>query len=309
MNVPIVTSPNEDERQKMFYWLKKISSLTAWCRIFEIYKAWADVTEESLRKAVELGWSDKTSLPESDYALILRGLKRCEKGVLRLSKGDKRVFKFDGNGEFVMAGRILSHWAQMKTRIEDGENGINEAHTPLWLEFIDALGRAHMCWQECAFQILEPRYLDEPALTIYNEWTMTYLKKLSFPRVLQAIPEPQDNVFIRTNDYTPYSGIWEPIVADVPKRSLLSLLSKAPMPQAPFKIMGAMNYLHAGSKAPKINVDLEDDEVSLNTTWRLIWRDDRYNDGLVPEEEAEYQFEDQATAAKIESGPIAQAII
>nr|WP_314539397.1 Imm71 family immunity protein [uncultured Massilia sp.] len=309
MNIPVAPSPNEDERQKIFYWLKKISSLTAWRRIFEIYKAWADVTEESLRTAVELGWSDKTSLPESDYALILRGLEHCEKGVLGLSKGDKRVFKFDGNGEFIMAGRILSHWAQMKTRIDDGENGINEMRTPLWLEFADALERAHMCWQECAFQILEPRYLYEPARTIYNEWTMTYLEKLHFPRALQAIPEPQDEVFIRTNDYTPYSGIWEPIVVDAPKRSLFSFLSKAPKPQAPFKIMGAMNYLHVGSKTPKVAVDLEDDEVSLNTTWRLLWRDDRYNDGSIPGEEAEYQFRDREAAAKVDSGRTAQSII
>lgn len=305
----IAPVPNEADRQKIFYWLKKISSLTAWRRIFESYKAWADVTEQSVRRADELGWNQKTSLPESEHVLILNGLAHCEEGVIRLSKGDKRVFKFDGNGEFVMAKRILSHWAQMKTRIDEGENGINEAYTPLWNDFTDALERVHMRWQACAFQILEPRYLDEPALTIYNDWTMTYLGKLHFPELLPPVPDPPNNVFIRTNDYIPFSGIWEPIVNDAPKRSLLSLLAQTPVPKPPFNILGAMNYLHAGSKAPKIYVDLEDDEVSMNTTWRLLWRDDRYNDGSVPEEEAEYRFEEMREAEKIAHGLTAQAII
>ncbi|MFK3737259.1 Imm71 family immunity protein [Massilia sp. TN1-12] len=287
-------TPTQDDREKLFYWLKKISSLTAWRNVSIHYRNWADITEKSVRRAEDLGWIEKTGLPRSDYNLILKGLLHCDEGVRRLSEGDKRVFKFDSNGEFAMANRILSHWSQMKTRIEEGENGIDEAHTPYWPDFTAALQRAHMCWQACSFQILEPRYLDEPALTIYNDWTMNYLASLPFPKVLQAVPDPQDNVFVRTNGYTPCSGIWEPIETAAPKRSWLGLLKKDPKPQAPFKIMGAMNYLHGGSRAPKIDVDLEDDEVSLHTTWRLLWRDDRYRDGTIPEEEAEYQFDDIA---------------
>ncbi|GJI91238.1 Imm72 family immunity protein [Duganella hordei] len=32
------------------------------------------------------------------------------------------------------------------------------------------------------------------------------------------------------------------------------------------------------------------DSFSLDTTWRLLWRDDRYINGTVPEEEAHYRF-------------------
>lgn len=47
--------------------------------------------------------------------------------------------------------------------------------------------------------------------------------------------------------------IWEPV--DVPKPSSLSLITRAPKPQPPFKIVGAMNYLHGGSKATQITVE------------------------------------------------------
>lgn len=126
--------PSNFERQQIFYWLQKVSSITAWRRIFEYYKTWAAATENSWRVADELGWGNRTSLPESDYVLIVKALAHCEKGILRLGKGDKRVFKFDANGEFVMAQRILFHWAEMLSRIEWG----GKWHRPI---AYSALGR------------------------------------------------------------------------------------------------------------------------------------------------------------------------
>ncbi|WP_229211340.1 MULTISPECIES: Imm71 family immunity protein [unclassified Duganella] len=279
--------PSDFERQQIFYWLRRVSSVTAWRRLFEFYRAWATATENSLREADEHGWGQETSLPQSEYALILKCLAHCEEGVSRLEKGDKRVFKFDANGEFAMARRMLSHWTQMLERIELGENGIKE-NTPLWAEFCEALISLGQAWGECAMHILEPRYLGEPGLTLYGAWLQAELKTMPFPQKLMQVPDPIDNTFVRTNDYTPCSGIWEPV--DVPKPSLLSLITRAPKPQPPFKLVGAMNYLHGGSKAPRIMVETASDNIDLDTTWRLLWRDDRYTDGTVPEEEAHYRF-------------------
>lgn len=282
-----VKLPSDLERQQIFYWLKRVSSVTAWRRILEYYKAWAAATENSLRVAEEHDWGDETSLPQSEYALVLKCLAHCEEGVNRLSKGDKRVFKFDANGEFAMARRMLFHWAQMLYRIEIGENCIKK-HTPLWTEFNEALLEACQAWQECAQQILEPRYLEEPGLTLYGQWLQKELATMSFPDELALVPDPLDNTFVHTNEYTPCSGIWEPV--DVPKPSFLSLFTRAPKPQPPFKIVGAMNYLHGGSKAPKITVETATDSLDLDTAWRLLWRDDRYKDGAIPEDEAHYRF-------------------
>lgn len=283
----IAKLPSDLERQQIFYWLQKISSVTAWRRIFDYYKAWANATENSLREADEHGWGDETSLPQAHYVLILKGLSHCEEAVMRLGKGDKRVFKFDANGEFAMARNPLFHWAEMLSRIELGENGIKK-NTPLWPEFCDTLTSTCQAWQECAQQLLEVHYLDEPGIISYGNWLQTELKKMSFPNKLGPVPDPIENTFVRTNDYAPYSGIWEPV--DVPKPSLLSLITRTAKPQPPFKIVGAMNYLHGGSKAPRITVETATDNSDLDTTWRLLWRDDRYTDGTIPEEEAHYRF-------------------
>lgn len=47
--------PDELERRQMFHQLKKQSSFTAWNRLFELYQAWADVTERSVREADSKG--------------------------------------------------------------------------------------------------------------------------------------------------------------------------------------------------------------------------------------------------------------
>jgi hypothetical protein len=282
-----VMLPSDFERQQIFYWLKRVSSVTAWRRIIQYHKAWADATENSLREAEEHGLGDETSLPQSEYALILKCQAHCEEAVSRLSKGDKRVFKYDANGQFEMGGRMLSHWSQMLYRIEIGENGINK-HTPRWPEFCAAATSAAQAWGECGPHILEPYYLDEPALILYGVWMQEHLPAMPFPKELPAVPDPTDNKFVRTNSITPCTGIWEPV--DLPKRSFISLLTGAEKPQPPFRIVGSMNYLHGGSRAPRITVETADDSFDLHTTWRLLWRDDRYEDGTIPEEEALYRF-------------------
>ncbi|KHL05527.1 UNVERIFIED_CONTAM: hypothetical protein LK11_69630, partial [Mumia flava] len=109
-----VTLPTEHERKQIFYWLKQISSFTAWNRIFGFYQAWAQATEECARRATE------PTGPAADYRLILNGLAHCEEAVLRLKKGDKRIFKFDANGELAMADRLPTYWEKMLFRMEDG---------------------------------------------------------------------------------------------------------------------------------------------------------------------------------------------
>jgi len=51
-----------------------------------------------------------------------------------------------------------------------------------------------------------------------------------------------------------------------------------------------MNYLHGGSAAPKAYQETEDDSSEMDVVWRLLWRDERYEDGSVPEEEQRYEF-------------------
>ncbi|AJQ88485.1 Imm71 family immunity protein [Xanthomonas oryzae pv. oryzicola] len=280
--------PNELERRQMFHQLKKESSFTAWNRMLELYQAWVDATERSVREADAKGWLEKSGISESDYVCILKGLAHQEEGVRRLRKGDKRVFKFDANGEFVMGHRIVSHFIQLIWRIEIGENGINKDLTPLWNEFCARLDDIATLRREIWADIIEGRYLEDSAPNIYGRWFQENVSKMHFPLVIPDVPDPVENTLVATGSRIPCSGIWEPV--DAPKPKKFSLFSKPDVPSGFLPYIGALNYLHGGSPAPQAGQIVRDTNIDIDVVWRLIWRDDRYEDGTIPEEEADYVF-------------------
>ncbi|MET3654896.1 Imm71 family immunity protein [Dyella japonica] len=283
-----VLLPNERERQQIFYWLQRISSYTAWSRILGYYHAWAKVTEKSVQAASERGWSQKSSVSESDLVMILKGLAHCEEGVRRLRQGDKRVFKYDANGEFVMARSALSVWSTKQYRVYTRDTSIDTDHTPYWPEFEYAFEQLIGAWRECATEVIEPERLDAPSPTIYGVWLQEWLPKMTFPRMLPEVPDPAKHTLIATGKITPCSGIWEPV--EVPKPKGFHLFGNAPPPEGPLPMVGCMAYLHGGSPAPRAKQETETESLRADVTWRLLWRDDRYEDGTVPEEESTYVF-------------------
>ncbi|MRT28027.1 Imm71 family immunity protein [Herbaspirillum sp. CAH-3] len=140
--------PDSQDRQRLFHLLKKLSSLTAWQRIFHLYQQWADMAEASVRDAVNQGWGKRTGLPERDHALILKGLAHCEEGVNRLRQGNKLVFRYDANGEFVMARRPLTYFHEFVHRVQTGDSDIDLAHTPRWDAFCAMTSMLDSAWSE-----------------------------------------------------------------------------------------------------------------------------------------------------------------
>jgi hypothetical protein len=279
--------PTELQRRQIFYLLKQVSSVTAWRRILDYYRQWASVTAECVRVAEENGWQADTSLPRSEHALILNCLAHCQAGVDRLARGDKRVFKFDKHGEFAIAIRMPSHWSQMMERYRIGENGRGK-HTPLWPEFCDAHAKLAYAWGECGPFILEPRYLEDPPRLFHGQWLDKYLQALFYPDVLPAVPDPATSTLVRTGRHVPCSGIWEPV--DAPAPSPWRWLARSPPPPPPVKVQSTNSDLEGGSPAPSATIETAGDSMAIETTWRLLWKDERYQDGTVPEEESGYRF-------------------
>jgi len=296
--------PNEQERKQIFYLLKKHSSWTAWNRLLGYFQKWADVTEESIRQSDERGLFSKTVFPDGyttppgirddlgqtsivqrDFVKVLQGLALFDEGVRRLARGDKRVFTADeATGLFERAydEATISYYVQAKWKLEDGEIGWKET-TPLMKEFFEALDELCMAWGECGRDITEPfdpHYPEKtfPAKLSYGLREMILLPQFPYPKPLPDLPEIFDIVEVKTGELVPCSGIWEPVESGYPT--------------------GTMNYLHGGQPAPKYEQDSrnKNDRVwgsychAFDATWRMLWRDDRYKDGTIPEEEQDYQF-------------------
>ncbi|GHS86213.1 hypothetical protein FACS189487_00040 [Campylobacterota bacterium] len=300
--------PNEREREQIFHLLKKQSSYTAWKRIFGYYQAWANVAEASVRKADKIGLlgaitirdhrgnpvaSDKTDIGYKDYDRILKGLAYFEEGVKRLERGDKRVFTYsDVYGYFGKASVARDIW---ETLIIRGETQWDPS-TPYLEEFMKCLKVLGEVWSECRQNILEDRHIDGHARCTYGLWEQIWLPRLPYPNPLPKVPEPSKNILVATGKKIPYSGIWEPVnsgiwepAVEADRTSHWFFGSK---PIGAFKIIGTMNYLHGGIRAPQARVHFinSKDYSDTNVEWRLIWRDDRYEDGTIPEEEKDYLF-------------------
>jgi hypothetical protein len=267
----------------MFYLIKKASSWTAWNRILGYYQKWAEIAENSVREADNSGLlaADESNIHYQDYVDILKGLATFEEGVKRLAKGDKRVFIYsEAYGFFSRPLLPLINWQTFLFKINCGDWRWAEK-TPYREEFLKALDELDKAHGECGSYVADMGGQDKSANIIYDLWNPVFLPLIPFPDPLPELPEPPKKaVIVPTGELVPFSGIWEPLNLE---DGLLT---------------GVMNYLHAERKAPQYEqtfIDHTDEEYGydrniIDVNWRLLWRDDRYEDGTIPEEEKDYIF-------------------
>lgn len=286
--------PDELERRQIFHTLKRWSSYTAWARILDFYQTWADAMERTAAAIDELPdgspaaiHCEKVAIGTGSHVQAQIGLAHCDEGVSRLRAGDKRVFKYDVNGEFVMARRPLDFWGQFMGR-EVAQNGwpLQPELIPHWDELEQARIELEAAWSECSPWIIESDDLDDPAPAIYGVWLQEWLPRMAFPSPLPDVP-PLERTTVVTGEEVPFSGIWEP--TELVKKNIVQLFS-APTPAPMTPVVGCMNYLHGGSEAPRAKQETDTESLRANVRWRLVWRDDRYEDGRVPAEEDTYRF-------------------
>jgi hypothetical protein len=273
--------PDEIEQRQIFYMMKKGSSWTRWNRALGYYRKWAEIAENSVREADNSGLlaAGQSTILYSRYVKILQGLALFEEGVTRLGKGDKRVFLYnEANAFFKRAWMPVDYWQTLRYKAEFGDAEWKET-TPYGKEFFKALDDLCNAGETGGFAG-EPRELDSPASVYYHLWYPIFLPRLPYPDPLPELPKPKEEVIIATGERVPYSGIWEPLDENTGQ------------------LIGVMNYLHGSASAStyqKSFVDYSDEYCGfskeiISVRWRLIWRDDRYEDGAIPEEEKSYTF-------------------
>ena len=301
MTVPTGTAlPNELERKQIFYALKRWTSYTAWKRILDFYQAWSAIAEESLREASARGLEEKTGIHESKLVLILKGLANLDEAVSRLRQGDKRIFKYASYAELVQAYRPLDHETERLWRLADGDIGINRDATPLWDEYALTVGQLAQAWSECSPNAIQPSFdgaVKTVARTFLNDHLKAELERMTFPDPLPMVPDPTESPLVRTGRVIEHSGIWEPVDAPAPKS--INLFKPSP-PKGPFPVVGTMAYLHGGTAAPNM-ASHGTHGKGEPTTWRQLWRDDRYEGGAIPEEEKRYVFLQPAVSGEVNS--------
>lgn len=302
----------EEDRARQFWLRKRRTSYTAWKRSRDAYAVYVDLVERQCKeepvgrlgpkafsayKAKVEKWVGDGEFPpaalnnlENDhttewtssvYANALRGLALYDKGLALLKQGDRSVFQHNSRGFLEDAYHCADR--QYDIYVMGGRNGGDGM--VFYGKYVAAI-KAALVWasHEAGFAAgglqakmanLSAGVIWEETRAIYDpitkrqsrvigtsdQWRRETLSLKALPRV----PTPVDEVFVRTGEPCPVFGIYEAQVKD-----------------------GLMVYMCAGAEAYRYGEPRGYPGGGQPITWRLIWEDQRYVDGVIPPEEADY---------------------
>jgi hypothetical protein len=293
--------PTEHERRAVFAWLKQASSLTAWRRLYTFQQIFLDSVTTAYEEEQSTPGS-ATAIPTSWYARALQSQDAFWKALERLARGDRRCFAFLGApGHFNEGLHSVEWWQDMYSGSFGGRNGFAPAGSPRWPLIERAMHDCLAALSDIGV-VLQDRVIDNPAPVsamdhyLTQPWGSLIKHWISQPS-LPAVPAaPVPELLVPTGQVLPCYGIWEPVrIGHGAGRRTTA--AGVPYDLADSRVVdgrtldGAMNYLHGGFEAPTI--EFEEDSSRNDgrpTTWRLVWRDDRYGDDPIPEEESRYVF-------------------
>ena len=277
--------PTEHERRALFRWLEQASSLTAWQRLNSYHQRFVELVrsmyEEEQRTA-----GMKRTIEEKELSDLLLAQGALDAALVRLKDGDRGCFDGLGSGGRFREGssRVL-WWDDMYIGAMFGRNGFGPIDSPRLEEFKTAMGECVLALSDIGVVLLRsdpdgPALIsDVPSYTARGDSLIKWwLEQKDLPPVPLADPE----VLVPTGQVVPHYGIWEPVRE--PATLIERLTRHRPLD-------GCMNYLHGGSAAPTIEFEEDEEpEKGRPTTWRLLWRDDRYGRNAVPQHERNYVF-------------------
>lgn len=302
----------DDDRARQFWLIERRTSYTAWKRCRDAYAAYVDLMERQCKeepigqmgaKALERervglenliaqgvlpphsinGYerSYQTKWSSATYANALGGLALYDKGLALLKQGDRSVFQHNSRGFLEDAYHRADHEYQiyflggrnggdgmvfygkyvpaMKAALQWGAEQVGFAADGLQSEMADR--SAPEVWTDTreVYDPLEKR--KKRVLGCSDKWKREAFHLRALPRV----PQPVDEVLVRTGEPCPVFGIYEAQVKD-----------------------GLMVYMCEGEQAYRYGEPCWYPGGGQPITWRLIWEDQRYLDGNIPAEEADY---------------------
>lgn len=317
----------EQDRRKVFWLLKKYSSYTAWKALGDAYFAFSDAyySAHKLRIVRDVHAPDRKEMDEwmaGHLKEVLDGRICFEQGLSRLRQGDRSVWRRNSRGVLL---RVFSPIEFIRKILNPEEYVLD------WMKNKDVVLAANTALQQMSFgqgAITELGPDEAARIAPWNALATMHPvyhvpmhdpRDLNFPPHLTEVPHPT-NIVIATGEEVPFDGIYEPEwgpLSDAPNPGLLAkiktLLGNKPslmddagddgLATVRHRDIGCMNYLLSCTQAPLYQDGELDPTIPVH--WRLIWKDTRYLDGVIPDEEAEYlapAVMDPATRLRCEAG-------
>lgn len=269
----------QDDRKKIFWYLKRKTSYTAWKLKSDAFDRFAEIFEKQVKEQPHAPGLMEGTNWDTSYPEILKGQVFFEKGLERLKQGDRTVWLYNDRGILDDASTISGDW--YSELVNNGMRGDHFFDGKYVDDMTESMRQFSLASREAGY--LQPMMAETPAPETWDEFLECKLNNEEWPRVIEpftpqekkryaatipaadelpSVPVPEKEVLIRTGETVPVFGIYEPQVKD-----------------------GCMNYLLGGIPAPTLRTDSGD---NLSVIWRLLWEDTRYQDGEIPSEESQY---------------------
>jgi hypothetical protein len=248
----------QEDRKKIFWYLKRKTSYTAWKRQADAFDKFADIFEKQVMEEPHVpGYMDGTDW-EPYFPEILKCQVLYEKALARLKTGDRSVFLYNELGLMGDALTIASSWHVNMVNDEQYVYGKDLGHS-LGGKYVLDMVKAMEEWFTCADSAgyLQPQFADMPAPELFEKG---YFDRYQYPAFIPDVPVPVEEIVVRSGEVSPVFGIYEPQIKD-----------------------GCMNYLLGSVPAPNYGL-----ASPRPVTWKLIWEDNRYLDGHISSEEEQY---------------------
>lgn len=307
----------DDDCRRQFWVLKRSTSYTAWKRCRERYAVFIDLLERQCKEEPigRMGPKELAShvtvikklvseavLPQaalngiendyatewtaSTYADALRGLAAYDKGLARLAQGDRSVWMHNSQGVLEDAFNVAMHYyALIYQGGPKGGDGM-----VYYGKYANAMKAALLWAMEnggfCAGG-LQPAMANMSSASFWSETrridfmgkkdklilgTRDRLQRdTAHLKSVPEVPRPIDEVLVRTGEPCPFFGIYQPQVTD-----------------------GLMAYMCQGEMALRYGEPCWAPGGGQPVTWKLIWADARYLDGVIPAEEADFYPDEPA---------------
>jgi hypothetical protein len=292
--------PTEHERRALFAWLRQASSLTAWRRLYSHHQVFVDAVAKAYEDEQSTPGRAAT-IPTDWYASVLRSHDAFATALKRLEQGDRRCFTFLGApGHFSEGILQVQWWQDMYGGSFVGRNGFDIADSPRWPEIAKAMHECLAALSDIGV-VLQSRAIDLPASVSSIEEYLSIpesslIKHWHGRSTLAAVPTGVPEILVPTGKVIPCYGIWEPVrirrrsgTDTMPSGKTCALADSREVDG--HTLDGCLNYLHGDFEAPTIEFEEDDPRNDGRpTTWRLVWRDDRYGENPMPEEESHYVF-------------------
>lgn len=305
----------EDDRARRFWLVKASSSYAAWKRCRDRYALFVELMARQCKEE-PVGRMGETELAEtratidrlisegvlepsdrsargdysctkwcsSTYAAALEALSLYDQGLEAVKQGDREVFLHQGHS--LLERAVLEAERQHTIYCMGGPKGGDGM--VFYGKYVPAMKAALLRASEDGFtpwgastataQWSESNAWHQPGIERDGTGRKVRLvgtrvalaDATAHVKQLGAVPPCSEDITIGTGDVCHVSGVYEPQVRD-----------------------GMMAYLCQGQKALRYGARPNVPRSGSAVAWRLVWRDTRYADGVIPDEEKDY-FPDEA---------------